>query len=75
MKNAEDVTFITVSYSSAGEKTLTASRPSENNCRDIPQKNDDRVEYPGRSVLYSGQFRPFNRITIADFKKRRFGEL
>jgi hypothetical protein len=69
----EDVTFITVPYSSAGEKTLPASLPPDTVSWDISQKKTENVKYPGRSVLYSGQFRPFNRITSADYKKPRFG--
>ena len=70
----EDVTFITVSYPSTDEKTLTASSPPENNCRDIPHKNNDSVVYPGRSVLYSRQFRPLNRIISTEYKKPQSGE-
>jgi hypothetical protein len=62
----EDVTFITVSYPSAGEKALTASSPPGNSCRDIPHKKND---YPGRSVLYSRQFRPLNWIISTEYKK------
>ena len=70
----EDVTFITVSYPSAGEKTLTASSPPGTSCRDIPHKKNDIVNYPGRSVLYSRQFRPLNRINITEDKKPPSGE-
>jgi hypothetical protein len=70
----EDVTFITVSYPSAGDKTLTASSPPGNSCRDIPDKKNDSVDYPGRSVLYSRQFRPLNRIISTEYKKPRSGE-
>jgi hypothetical protein len=69
----EDFTMMTVPYSSAGEKTLPASLPPDTVGRDISQKKTENVKYPGRSVLYSGQFRPFNRITSADYKKPRFG--
>ena len=65
----EDVMFITVSFPSAGEKTLTASSPLRNSCRDIPLKKNDIVEYPGRSVLYSQKFRPLNRIITTEYKK------
>jgi hypothetical protein len=70
----EDVPFITVSYPSAGEKTLTASSPLGNSCRDIPHKKNDIVDYPGRSVLYSRQFRPLNRIISTEYKKTPSGE-
>ena len=65
----EDVMFITVSFPSAGEKTLTASSPLRNSCRDIPLKKNDIVDYPGRSVLYSQKFRPLNRIITTEYKK------
>jgi hypothetical protein len=55
----EDVTFVPVSYPSSGEKKLPPSCPQGNSCRDIPPKKNDSVDYPGRSVLYSRQFRPF----------------
>ena len=70
----EDVTFITVSYSSEGAKTLPASSPQENNCRDIPPKKNDIVDYPGRFVLYSRQFRPLNRIISTEDKTHQSGE-
>ena len=70
----EDLTFITVSNPSAGEKTLTASSPQRNRCRDIPDKKNDIVDYPGRSVLYSRQFRPLNHIISTEYKKPRSGE-
>ena len=54
-----DVTFITVSYPTSGEKTFIATSPQGNSCTEIPQKKNERVDYPGRSVLYSRQFRPF----------------
>jgi hypothetical protein len=56
-----DVTLITVSFPSAGEKKLPVSSPQGNSCRDIPPEKNN-VVYPGRSVLYSRQFRPLNRI-------------
>jgi hypothetical protein len=65
----EDVTFITISYPSAGEKPLTASSPPGNSCSDISHKKNDIVDYPGRSVLYSRQFRPLNRIISTENKK------
>jgi len=67
--STEDVMFITVSFPSAGEKTLTASSPLRNSCRDIPLKKNDIVDYPGRSVLYSQKFRPLNRIITTEYKK------
>jgi hypothetical protein len=70
----EDVTFITVSYPSAGEKTLPASSPPGNSCRDIPPQKNDSVDYPGRAVLYSRQFRPLNRIISTEYKKTPSGE-
>jgi hypothetical protein len=70
----EDVTFITVSYPSAGEKTLPASSSPGNSCRDIPPKKNDSVDYPGRSVLYSRQFRPLNWIISTEYKKPPSGE-
>ena len=63
-----DITFVTVSYPSHGEKTLTASSLPGNSCRDISCKKNDIVDYPGRSVLYSRQFRPLNRITSTEYK-------
>jgi hypothetical protein len=70
----EEVTFITVSYPSAGEKTVPASSPPGNSCRDIPHKKNDSVDYPGRSVLYSRQFRPLTRIISTEYKKPRSDE-
>lgn len=70
----EDVTFITVMYPLAGEKTLTASSPPGTSCRDIPHKKNDIVNYPGRSVLYSRQFRPLNQINSTEDKKPPSGE-
>jgi hypothetical protein len=70
----ENVTFITVPYPSAGEKTVPASSPPGDGCRDIPPEKNDHVDYPGRSVLYSRQFRPLNRILGTDTKKPRSGE-
>jgi hypothetical protein len=70
----EDVTFITVSNSSAGDKTSPASSPPGNSCRDIPHKKNDSVDYPGRSVLYSRQFRPLNRTISTEYKKPQSGE-
>ncbi len=71
---AEDLTFITVSYPSVGEKTLTASSARGNSCRDIPDKKNEFVNYPGRSVLYSRQFRPLIRIISTEYKKTPSGE-
>jgi hypothetical protein len=71
---SEDVTFITVSYPSAGEKNVPAPVPPGNSCRDSAQKKNNRVDYPGRSVLYSRQFRPFNRIISPESKKLPSGE-
>jgi len=68
-----DVTFITVSYPSLRGKTLTASSPPENSCRDNPPKKNDSVDYPGRSVLYSRQFRPLNRIISTEYKNPPVG--
>jgi len=65
----EDVTFITVSYPSEGKKPLAASTPLGNSCSDIPPKKNDSVDYPGRSVLYSRQFRPLNRIISKEYQK------
>jgi hypothetical protein len=68
-----DVTFVTVSYPFLGEKTLPASSQPGNSCRDIPPNKNDSVVYPGRSVLYSRQFRPLNRITPAEYKNPPVG--
>lgn len=64
-----DVTFIPDSCPSAGEKMVPAPPPQETSCRNAPRKTNDRVTYPGRSVLYSGQFRPLNR-TIGTGKSK-----
>ena len=69
-----DVTFVTISYPSLGEKTLPASSPPGDSCRDIPPTKNDCVDYPGRSVLYSRQFRPLNRIISTEYKKQQSGE-
>ena len=66
--STKDVMFITVSFPSSTEKTLTASSPLRNSCTDIPHKKNDIIEYPGRSVLYSRKFLPLNRIINTDFK-------
>lgn len=63
-----DSTFVTVSPSSPGEKTVTASSLPGNSCRDISGKKNDSVDYPGRFVLYSRQFRPLDRITSTEYK-------
>jgi len=55
-----------VPYSSLRKKTVTTTSPLENSWRDVPDNKDGRVEYPGRSVLYSRQFRPLNRIQNAE---------
>jgi len=64
----EEVMLIPVSYSSPGEKTITASSLPGNSCRDISGKKNDSVDYPGRSVLYSRQFRPLDRIISTNKK-------
>jgi len=69
-----DVTFNRVSYPSLGGKTLTASVAPKNSLRDIPPEKNDSVVYPGRSVLYSRQFRPLNRIISTEDKKTLSGE-
>ena len=66
--STKDVMFISVSFPSSTEKTLTASSPLRNSCTDIPHKKNDIIEYPGRSVLYSRKFLPLNRIINTDFK-------
>jgi len=68
----EEPTLILVSYPLPGEKTVTASLPQGNSCRDISGKKNDIVDYPGRSVLYSRQFRPLDRI-ISTNKKPPLG--
>ena len=65
---SEEETLVPVSYPSAGDKTVTASLAQGNSCRDIPHKKDDIVDYPGRSVLYSRQFRPLDRIISTNKK-------
>jgi hypothetical protein len=60
--NPAEITLTLVSYPSAGGKDITASSPQGNSCRDIPPKKDDVVHYPGRSVLFSRQFHPLDRI-------------
>ena len=64
----EVVTLIPVSYPSPGEKTVTASSLPGNRGRDISGKQNDIVDYPGRSVLYSRQFRPLDRIISTNKK-------
>lgn len=63
-----DITIVTVCHPSPGEKTVTASSIPGNSCRDISGKKNDSVVYPGRSVLYSRQFHPLNRITSKEYK-------
>jgi len=55
----EKITAITLSFPEAGDLTLPALSLQGSNGADISQKKDERVDYPGRSVLYSRQFRPF----------------
>jgi hypothetical protein len=56
----ENVTFKTLPCSPQGDIMSGASSPPGNNSRDIPNKEKDGVKYPGRSVLYSRQLRPFD---------------
>jgi hypothetical protein len=70
----EDVTAITVSYPSAGEKRVPVSSPAGTCYRNIPPEKNDSVNYPGRSVLYSRQFRPLDRIITTDYNNPRLGE-
>jgi hypothetical protein len=60
--NPAEITPTPASYPSAGDNDVTASSPQGNRCRDIPPKKDDVVHYPGRSVLFSRQFHPLDRI-------------
>ena len=69
-----DDSFVMVSYPLWGENTLPASSPQGNSCRDIPLTKNDNVNYPGRSVLYSRQFRPLNRILSTENKTPLSGE-
>jgi hypothetical protein len=55
----EKITAITLSYPAAGDLTLPPLSSQGSNGADIQQKKDEHVHYPGRSVLYSRQFRPF----------------
>jgi hypothetical protein len=55
----EKITAITLSYPAAGDLTLPSHSLQGSNGADIPEKKNERVDYPGRSVLYSRQFRPF----------------
>jgi hypothetical protein len=68
-----DITFVTVSCPSPGEKTLPASSLPGNIGRDSSGDKNPIVDYPGRSVLYSGKFRPLNRIISSEFKKPPVG--
>ena len=60
--NPAEITPTPVSYPSAGENDVTAPSPQGDRCRDIHPKKDDGVHYPGRSVLFSRQFHPLDRI-------------
>jgi hypothetical protein len=70
----EDITFMTLSHISAEEKTVPVISPQGNRCGEIPQKNGDTVEYPGRSVLYSRHFHPMNRIISTHSQQPPLGE-
>ena len=69
----EDVTFIPVSYLPSGKKRLPAMSPQGNSCRDIPPKKYEHADYPGRSVLYSRQFRPLTHVVSTENKKPPVG--
>jgi len=60
--NPAEITLTPVSYPSSGEKDGTALSPQGDSCSDIHHKKDDFVHYPGRSVLFSRQFHPLDRI-------------
>jgi hypothetical protein len=70
----EDVTFMTIPYPSEGEKVLATSPPPGKKCRDIPPEKNNIVDYPGRSVLYSRQFRPLTRIISTEYRNPPSGE-
>jgi hypothetical protein len=55
---------IPVSYPSSG-----VSSPQGNSCREIPPDKNTIVDYPGRSVLYSRQLHPLDRILKPEHKK------
>ena len=57
-----------LSYPLPGEKTLPATSLPGNSGRDISGTKKDIVDYPGRSVLYSHQFRPLNRISSTEYQ-------
>lgn len=68
-----DAAFITVSPPSAGEKSLPATSHQANGCNEIPGRDCGKIIYPGRSVLYSGQFRPLNRKMTTHYKQPPVG--
>jgi len=70
----EKITAITLSYPAAGDLTLSPLSPQGNNCTEIPQKKNERVDYPGRSVLYSRQFRPLTPDNQQKIQNPRLGE-
>jgi hypothetical protein len=70
----DDVAFITISTVAAGKESVSKSSPSGNSCMDISQKKNDSIHYPGRSVLYSRQFRPLNRVIITEYNNTLSGE-
>jgi len=57
-----------VPYPSSREKMVPATSPQKNSCSELPDRKNDSVTYPGRSVLYSRQFRPLNRIQHTEDK-------
>lgn len=69
-----DITSIAVSPMAAGEMTLPLLSLQGNNRTDIPQKKHERVDYPGRSVLYSRQFRPFTQDNQQKMQNPRLDE-
>jgi hypothetical protein len=64
----EDVTFMTIPNPSDGEKVLALSAPPGNECRDILPEKNKKSDYPGRSVLYSRQFRPMTRMISPEYR-------
>ena len=69
----EKITAITLSYPAAGDLTLYPLSPQGSNGANIPPKKNQCVDYPGRSVLYSRQFRPLAHVISTEIKKPPVG--
>jgi hypothetical protein len=72
--DTEDVPIITIPYPNEGEMVLATSSLAGNEYRDVPPEKNKKVDYPGRSVLYSRQFRPLTRIITTEYRNPPSGE-